>query len=123
VVSRRVLLWTPAIVWAIVIFAVSSIPSLQTQPLGSDKTAHAVEYAILAILVVFGAAGGTWAGVTWRVVAWTIGLSALYAVSDELHQSFVPGRSSSAGDVAADVAGAAAAAVAVRAWAIIRRRS
>jgi VanZ family protein len=46
-------------------------------------------------------------------------LGALYAVSDELHQSFVPGRLGSPLDVAIDAAGVA---VGIVLWQSIRAR-
>jgi VanZ family protein len=46
-----------------------------------------------------------------------VGLCTLYGISDEVHQSFVPGRDASAGDVAKDFAGASLAAF------ILHRRS
>jgi VanZ family protein len=80
--SRAVSLWLPVLVWAGVIFALSSIPSLGTGLGGWDlllrKLAHATEYAILGLL---------------------------YAGSDELHQHFVSGRHGSPIDVAIDAAG------------------
>ncbi len=74
------------------------------------KSSHAIEYAILAVLV-------------WRarrkpfrndhrpwylfdaMVAW--GIAALYAVTDEFHQTFVASRQGSFWDVLLDSAGAA----------------
>jgi hypothetical protein len=46
------------------------------------------------------------------LAAW--GLSVLYAISDEIHQSFTPGRSSSVVDVMTDALGAALALLIVR---------
>ena len=91
--------WLPVILWAGVIFAVSSIPSLATG-LGLwdtilRKAAHATEYAILGALLVR-ALGG-------RAPAVVLGVA--YAVSDEIHQHFVPGRHMSALDVAIDSLG------------------
>jgi VanZ family protein len=90
-------------------------------PVVSDKLAHFLAYGALAALAVRAAARAAWAGVTGRAVLLGICISSLYGVSDELHQSFVPGRHPEALDAAADLAGAATAAGALWAWSIIRR--
>jgi VanZ family protein len=92
--------WLPVLVWAGVIFALSSIPSLNSG-LGSwdtvlRKCAHMTEYAILAVLLV--RATGSY--------AWAFALAVAYAASDEVHQLFVRGRHGSPVDVAIDAVGA-----------------
>jgi VanZ family protein len=92
--------WLPVLVWAGVIFAFSSIPSLNSG-LGTwdtvlRKGAHLTEYAILACLLVR-AAGSS---------AWAFGLAVGYAATDEFHQTFVHGRHGSPVDVAIDAVGA-----------------
>ena len=80
-----------------------------------DKLYHFVAYALL---------GGLGA-LFWRRLSgslfWGILLGALFAslfgISDEWHQWFVPGRSSSFGDLVADICGALAGA-----WAIAWRK-
>ncbi len=69
-----------------------------------DKLAHAAEYAILGYLLYRGLG---WAKGTW-ILAW--GISVLYGLSDEIHQSFVPGRDASVWDFIADAVGAMAGA-------------
>jgi hypothetical protein len=101
--ARRALwLWLPVVAWASLIFALSSVPDLGTGLGGWDlllrKIAHAVEYAILGALLAR-ALGRPW-------VASAVGVA--YAVSDEVHQSFVPGRVGSPLDVALDTVGVAA---------------
>lgn len=98
-VSPRVRNWLPVVAWCAAIFALSSIPSLGTG-LGTwdlvlRKLAHAAEYAILGALLVR-------AGVRARLA---LALGVLYAVTDELHQTFVPGRAGRPLDVAVDAAG------------------
>ena len=91
--------WLPVVLWASVIFALSSIPNLGTG-LGTwdvilRKGAHTTEYALLAVLLV-------------RAIgreAPALGLGVLYAASDELHQAFVRGRHASPIDVAIDTVG------------------
>jgi VanZ family protein len=92
--------WLPVLAWAAVIFAFSSIPSLNSGLGGWDyvlrKCAHMTEYAILAVLL-------------WRATrsyAWAFALAVAYAATDEVHQLFVRGRHGSPLDVAIDAAGA-----------------
>ena len=66
------------------------------------KTAHATEYAILAFFV-FGAVGET--SVKKRFFT-SQAICTLYAVTDEVHQLFVPGRDGNPTDVLIDSAGA-----------------
>ncbi len=109
-VKRFVWLWGPVIGWAGLIFWWSSIPSLGIGGGPLDfilrKTAHVTEYALLWMLVHRALAGGQriWA---WRIVMGAILLTILYAVSDELHQHFVPTRSGVGIDVLIDAAGVA----------------
>jgi VanZ family protein len=92
--------WLPVLVWAGVIFAFSSIPSLNSGLGGWDyvlrKGAHMSEYAILAVLLV--RATGSY--------AWAFAFAVAYAATDEVHQLFVRGRHGSPIDVAIDAAGA-----------------
>ena len=110
---RALSLWLPVVAWAGLIFALSSIPDLGTG-LGTwdlvlRKLAHAAEYAVLGALLVraTGRAG----------LAFAVGT--LYAISDELHQSFVPGRLGSPVDVAIDAVGVA---VGIALWQSVRSR-
>ena len=98
---ERVLRWAPVVLWAGVIFAFSSIPSLTTG-LGTwdlvlRKCAHAAEYAVLGALLLR-ATGRAWLAVV---------IGSAYAVTDELHQHFVHGRVGSPVDWAIDTAGLA----------------
>lgn len=118
-----ILRWAPAILWAAIIFGLSSMSSLPAPPDGlTDKHAHFGAYGMLAALLVWGLADRAPKRTTWGMAAAAVVLATLYGVSDEFHQSFVPGREVSALDLTADAAGATVAAVALRAWAIIRAR-
>jgi VanZ family protein len=120
---RLALRWAPAALWAAMIFALSSTAKLPAPPAGlTDKHAHLVTYGMLAALLVWGLTDRSLARTTWATAAAAVALAALFGASDEWHQSFVPGREVSALDLAADITGAAIAAVALRAWAIIRAR-
>ena len=97
--SRGLTHWLPVLLWAGVIFALSSIPSLGTG-LGTwdlilRKGAHMTEYAVLALLLVR-ALGRE---------APALALGVLYAASDEFHQTFVRGRHGSPIDVGIDAIG------------------
>lgn len=115
--------WAPVVLWAAVIFALSSISALPAPPGGlTDKHAHFLTYGLLGTLLGWGITDRDPSRTTWAVAAAVVALCALYGASDEWHQSFVPGREVSALDLAADTAGAAVAAIVLRAWAIIRAR-
>ena len=100
-------LWGPVVLQMAIIFAASSIPNLGQRPGGiSDKSGHSIGYALLAGLLLRAFARGRLAGVTWRAAAAAVVLATMYGASDELHQAFVPGRSSDRYDVLADFIGA-----------------
>ncbi len=90
-----------ALAWMALIFWFSSQPQLPSAPGWWDlllkKTAHVSVYAVLGWLYARG-----W-GAGWRPWAAAV----LYAISDEVHQAFVPGRHPWAVDVLLDSLGAA----------------
>jgi VanZ family protein len=106
-VPRPVRLWLPVLLWAGLIFALSSVPDLGTGLGGWDlvlrKIGHAAEFAVLGALLARALRG------LWPPLA----VGVLYAISDEVHQSFVAGRQGSVVDVAIDAVGVA---VGVLAW-------
>ncbi len=112
-VSRVLSLWLPVVLWVAVIFALSSVPSLNSGlgvwDLILRKLSHAGEFALLAALLLR-AIRSFWPALV---------AAGAYAVTDELHQHFVRGRVGAARDVVIDVAGAVVGLVAYR-W--LRRR-
>lgn len=107
-----------------VIFGFSGMPDIGRLPGGvSDLTAHFAGYGLLGALVVRAVGGARWAGVTPSAAARAWLISAAYGVSDEFHQSFVPGRSPNVIDWVADAAGAAVAISAVVLGARLVRRA
>ena len=122
---RRNLIAGGALGWAAFIFMLSSQPGstlddaenlLDFMP-AADFFAHIVLYFVLATLV----------HTVLRIylpkrkkllMADTVIFSLLYGVSDEFHQSFVPGRTVSGSDLLADVLGAV---LAVTLWLAIDR--
>jgi VanZ family protein len=131
--------WWPALLWAVVIFSMSTdtfsaahtsrilepllrwlYPALtfeqfETIHFGVRKTAHFTEYFIFAVLLFRGIRGDRQG---WR---WTWGLlalfsAAIYACLDEIHQAFVASRTASPYDSLLDSAGAAVAIVVSFFW-------
>ena len=95
--------WVPALLWAAVLFAVSSRSTLPGDLGGGiDKLAHFGAYAVLGVLLARAAVGSRWS------IAWPVLIGLAYAASDEIHQYFVPGRSADAGDWLADALGVGA---------------
>jgi len=107
--------WGPLVLWACAIFWMSSQPVVPHpgRRIGiaddlTDYGGHILSFGLLAVL-------------TWRVVRtrpgflrqvplaampWLAGLlAAVYALTDEVHQSMVPGRTASIRDWLADVLG------------------
>jgi VanZ family protein len=102
------------------IFFVSADSDPPTPGGVSDKSLHALAYFGLAVLAFRAAAGGIRARMTRRTAVATLLITIGYAITDELHQRFVPGRSADLYDLYADAAGACASLIACWAWGIIR---
>lgn len=81
-----------------------------------DKVLHCLAYAVLGLSFLFALPP------QWRrqrpipVGVAVVLFCVLYGISDEFHQSFIPGRSSSGGDVLADGVGGFLAAIAHWWW-------
>jgi VanZ family protein len=117
--SKNILrLWVsaffPVLVWAGFIFFLSSqsvLPGIEETTLNFifKKLSHITVYAVLyfllyrGVLMTFGAKKAT--------VAWAAPLviCLAYAITDEIHQSFVPGRYPTTTDIGYDMIGASVA--------------
>jgi VanZ family protein len=102
--NRKYIKIIPPVLWAAFIFYLSSIPSLKS-PFGIwdlylRKAAHVMEYFILSLLI---SPNFSYTKTSGRIVS--IVIAAVYAVSDEYHQSFVPGRNMSFTDMVWDCIG------------------
>ena len=112
--------WLPPLAWMALIFVLSAQPQLPHAPssladLLIKKLGHMAEYAILVLLLrraMMARAARLWP--QW--MAWLLAI--LYAVSDEYHQTFVPGRNGQLLDVIIDAVGASLAAIG--AWLAVR---
>jgi VanZ family protein len=100
------------------IFYVSSLAQPVVPP-GGDKPWHLLAYLGLGVLTVRAVAGGLGAWIGWRaaVIASAIALS--YAVTDEVHQMFVPGRSAQLSDLLADAMGVIAGVSLCWLWSVV----
>ncbi len=141
---RHLRYWWPALVWASVIFTLSTdafsaehtaslfdpilkwlIPSLTHRELVHinhilRKCAHFTEYFIFYVFLFRGFRAGQrgWRW-TWALAALTV--AAGYSALDEIHQAFVMSRTASPLDSLLDSSGAFIAAAAVWLWFLIRR--
>ncbi|MFH0739191.1 MAG: VanZ family protein [Candidatus Omnitrophota bacterium] len=100
--------WLPVIIYAIIIFSISSIPGKAIPPIFKyqDVVFHFVEYAFLSVLLNRALKAVFIPDVKIRRFCWVFILCLLYALGDELHQLFVPHRVASLYDIATDGLGA-----------------
>jgi VanZ family protein len=99
-------LWLPLLAWMGLIFYLSAQPDLPHPDVGwadllVSNGAHATVFGVLAVL---------WARALEehpRTLLVALALTLLYALSDEFHQAFVPGRNPDPWDLAFDGLGAA----------------
>lgn len=78
------------------------------------KSAHFTEFFILGLLVFWASRQGEATRWRWRWSLQAVGLSAAWALIDELHQSFVLTRTASLADSAIDTLGAIASQIFLR---------
>jgi VanZ family protein len=104
--------WGPVVIWMGVIFYLSAQPKLPgpASPFWNillKKLGHFTVYGVLAWLVLRALSRGRERPARQRWCAW--GIAVLYAMSDEFHQGFVPGRHPKVMDLLIDACGAATA--------------
>lgn len=106
--------WAAVVGWMALIFFASGrsqFPDLIKLPAFQDIAGHFIAYGVLALLWRWALAG---AGVR-RASLWAFVAAVAYGISDEFHQSFVPGRHPDLLDILTDAAGAGVA-LAVLKW-------
>ncbi|TFG90400.1 MAG: VanZ family protein [Syntrophobacterales bacterium] len=106
----------------LLIFVLSSIsryPEILPWIFSLDKFIHTIEYYILGYLLMRVFVTSPRSVFTGAPAVFAIVFGTLYAISDEWHQSFVPGRCASIYDVLFDILGVVLAAVTYR---LVRRR-
>lgn len=87
----------------------SAVPGRDVPQVVDDRLAHFVVFSGLGAAVLFWVAGFARERLLISHLAIAVLVVALFAVFDEWHQSFVPGRDSSLKDVGFDLAGAGTA--------------
>ena len=99
--------WIPVIIYALVIFFLSNKSYPEARPLFSTKLFHPVEYMTLGIFL-----SGGWHNILkqkgtldFMLLVQISGM--VFALSDEFHQAFIAGRTSSLTDVLIDSVGVA----------------
>jgi VanZ family protein len=139
--------WLPVLVWMCLIFTASGdrmsfprssriiaplvrwlFPHLPDEAVhgivvGVRKCAHLTEYALLALLLWRALRKPPAPGAPpwqWSRAGWALALVALYAATDEFHQTFVPSRGGSVWDVLLDTLGGVGGLLVV--WGIGRLR-
>jgi VanZ family protein len=102
-IAYRVFAWTLPLAYMGLIFWLSSKPSVPVPVwfAHQDKLFHFLEFNVLAFLLAHAVSSGSHKRRFWIA----FGLTALYALSDEVHQNFVPGRDCSVWDWLADTIG------------------
>ncbi len=129
--TKRFLSWTAVILWMALIFYLSHQPATKSNELSAGiteiiiqtiekvapnmefdvrslnhiirKNTHFFAYLILGVLVMNALRVSRVRG--YRSIALALGICILYAISDEIHQIFIPGRSGEVRDVVIDTAG------------------
>ena len=113
--------WLPAILWAMIIFYFSAQPAApkvsgdEGIQLALQKVGHATEYAILAFLVHRALRRGHQFSPRKAAILAAL-IAAGYGITDEFHQSFVPGRVCAVSDMAFDATGGVLALTALYAY-------
>jgi VanZ family protein len=70
-----------------------------------DKVAHMIEYSIFGLLLYLTLKNSPYPSFSVHAMLFAIAIGVLYGMSDEFHQSFVPGRSANIPDLIADALG------------------
>jgi len=106
--KKLAFLWLPVLIWAGLIFYLSSIPNLAvgegTVDFLTRKPAHIIEYALLFGLIWRALQGSLVATVRTLYFSAAV-FTFLYAVTDEIHQMLVPSREGKLYDLGFDLLG------------------
>lgn len=104
--KKALIHWLPLILWMTIIFLLSNQPKIvrfedRATDFITGKLAHLFEYAVLYILW-FRAINSELTGKNWKLPMF---FTVIYAISDEIHQTFVPTREGKLRDILIDALG------------------
>lgn len=116
----RIVWGVAALGWMGVIFRLSALPG-SAIPGHFSSLGHFALYAVLAGLYLLALPEGTPGALRWAGVA--VLMASVYGVTDEFHQSFVPGRMPDVVDWLVDTAGALTAVALMTAWRAVAARA
>lgn len=107
----KAVFWIPVVIWTGVIFLFSTLvvvksPEFNLEDFLIKKSAHFVEYGILALLL-YRALINTTDFSKKRAGILALLFVVFYGISDEYHQSFTPGREPTVRDIVIDSLGGA----------------
>ena len=99
--------WLPVVVYLAVVQVLGAQPNLTVPMLfpNVDKVVHLLEYGGLGVLLARALRASLGAPAPIRTALLAVGMGLCMGVADEVIQSFVPGRMSSANDLLADFTG------------------
>ncbi len=121
-VKNFLFLWLPVVVQMSLIFYFSSQPSdsavLEDFPL-PGFVGHLTGYGLLGLFLYRAFNRGFYPWQVRNALKSTL-FGLLYAISDEIHQLFVPGREASLTDVLIDLAGVLAAIIFIRLYSLLK---
>lgn len=108
--AKKIYYWLPTLAWMGLIYYLSSYHAITAsvvswQDFTIKKSAHVIIYFVFAVWV-YRSLKFTTPLTKTKLIFWTIVFVAVYAASDEIHQSFVPTRNPALRDVLIDVIGA-----------------
>ena len=104
-IRTAVVWWFVTIGYMGIIFYLSSLQDIDTSqfPVNFDKVVHTGIYIPLSFMLYLSLRKS---GIKRYVFITAFIIAVIYGISDEIHQSFVPGRDAAIGDVLADTFGA-----------------
>ena len=105
---RALWIWGPLFLYLALIFYLSSLSHISWAASYPDYVEHSTEYLGLAVLMARAMNNGLSRPIPRHLLLLSFALCVGYAVSDEIHQKFVPNRYADVTDVLSDMVGAGA---------------